>query len=924
MCSRRGARCRIPLRQPPLVWALLVAAALCTLGRPARATTVTFDAGAGAPLCYTEAGMTVCSQVSGGHLHLGDNDGNGSPDLANHGGGCCSSPYAFDLGSAPFTLVGFEFVYADGTHTFTSSSGATLVVTSSGPVTFPAAGWSGITSFTWDVTGGGAGVRDGIVDNLVFTSNCGNGTVDAGEECDDGNGVACDGCSPACRNETGLTCGDGTPNAACGELCDDGNLVDGDGCDSNCTPTGCGNGIVTAGEQCDDGNTVSCDGCSATCQVEAGLVCGDGVQNAACGEGCDDGNLTNGEQCDDGNTTACDGCSPTCQIELGSPCPVAVGPQFRVDVPSSSYYNYKRSNYPKVAAAAAGDFVVVWQSYENKSTGYNYRSAYNVRGRRFDRLANPGAAPFKVNTHSKGNPSYYYNDGMASVAAGADGRFVVVWYGYDSTEYGVGCTASCVFVRRYGPNGGVLGGEFALHTSTLEGYEQHANPEVAMDGAGNFVVVWEGADNAYSPGGLPTDEGVFGRRLDGAGNLLGSEFHANTNESGYQGDHGWLSVDSDPAGNFVVVWAHEDQGYAGIFGQRYDSAGNRQGGEFQVDDPSTDYVSNPEVALDGAGNFVVVWKRESANENVFARRFDSAGNPLGAQFQVNTYTGYRQYLPAVAADSAGDFVVAWSSRGQDGSGLGVFARRFDSAGNPQGGDLQVNTFTSGDQGYPGGPDVTLDGTGNFVVVWDGYGAGNSSGVFGQRFLASGALTLAGKKLLITNKVPDDKERNLGVWLVKDSTIEPGTRLTTGDPRCNDSPPGSVKAALRFFSNSSGHDSGPIALPCQNWTTLGPETGVVQEGYKYRDTELDDGPCKLLFLRGGNLLKALCVGKGATTDFLYDLTPGVDEGVVNVVLTIGPLRYCTAFTGFDGRNGSDGKRFQGKNPPPPAACPLPPP
>lgn len=52
------------------------------------------------------------------------------------------------------------------------------------------------------------------------------------------------------------------------EQCDDGNTASGDGCDSNCTPTGCGNGVRTSGEACDDGNLVNGDGCSSSCDVE--------------------------------------------------------------------------------------------------------------------------------------------------------------------------------------------------------------------------------------------------------------------------------------------------------------------------------------------------------------------------------------------------------------------------------------------------------------------------------------------------------------------------------------------------------------------------------------------------------------------------------------------------------------------------------
>ncbi len=100
-----------------------------------------------------------------------------------------------------------------------------------------------------------------------------------------------------------VVCGNGIVED--GEACDDGNAVNGDGCDTNCTPTACGNGIVTVGEACDDGNTESGDGCRADCSLE---VCGDGILDA-------------GEACDDGNTENGDCCSATCAFEAaGSPC----------------------------------------------------------------------------------------------------------------------------------------------------------------------------------------------------------------------------------------------------------------------------------------------------------------------------------------------------------------------------------------------------------------------------------------------------------------------------------------------------------------------------------------------------------------------------------------------------------------------------
>src|SRR5262249_35292319 len=102
----------------------------------------------------------------------------------------------------------------------------------------------------------------------VRTSYCGDGTVDAGEACDDADFVDDDLCNDACTT----TCGNGVLDP--GEGCDDGNRIDGDSCTAHCTPAACGNGIPEPGEECDDGNDVNGDGCSTTCQTN---VCGNGI-----------------------------------------------------------------------------------------------------------------------------------------------------------------------------------------------------------------------------------------------------------------------------------------------------------------------------------------------------------------------------------------------------------------------------------------------------------------------------------------------------------------------------------------------------------------------------------------------------------------------------------------------------------------------
>jgi cysteine-rich repeat protein len=152
---------------------------------------------------------------------------------------------------------------------------------------------------------------------------CGDGTVDSGEACDDGNTVPGDGCSATCQVEVAGTCGDGKVNP--GEACDDGNTKDGDGCSSKCqkeaSPT-CGDNHVDMGEQCDDGNTQNGDGCSSTCQKEAGPKCGDNHVDP--GEACDDGNMTPGDGCEP-NCTKTVANEVVCQNLPAGPCTVTAG-----------------------------------------------------------------------------------------------------------------------------------------------------------------------------------------------------------------------------------------------------------------------------------------------------------------------------------------------------------------------------------------------------------------------------------------------------------------------------------------------------------------------------------------------------------------------------------------------------------------------
>jgi S-layer homology domain len=200
------------------------------------------------------------------------------------------------------------------------------------------------------------------------------------------------------------------------------------------------------------------------------------------------------------------------------------------------------------------------------------------------------------------------------------------------------------------------------------------------------------------------------------------------------------SIAVDPAGNFIVVWQSfsADGNGLGVSGQRFNVVGNPLGGEFQVNTYTTGDQNTPSVAADGSGNFVVVWDSSTHTgedlDGIFGQRYDSSGNPAGGEFHVNTYTTNYQYDPRVAMNASGSFVVVWTSVGQDGDSYGVFGQRYDSAGTAQGSEFRVNTTTTGTQ-YASA--VGMDDSGAFVVVWAGGTGVPNYNIFGQRYGSSG-------------------------------------------------------------------------------------------------------------------------------------------------------------------------------------------
>jgi hypothetical protein len=225
---------------------------------------------------------------------------------------------------------------------------------------------------------------------------------------------------------------------------------------------------------------------------------------------------------------------------------------------------------------------------------------------------------------------------------------------------------------------------------------------------------------------------------------LGDETLVNTETTDKQiiGANVSQAIATDANGNYVIVWASnlQDGSGWGVYAQLFNADGTPQGGEIPINTTLTDSQMNPTVAMDDAGNFVVAWQSENqdgSSYGVYTRSFDAAGNPTSAETLVNTETGSYQGSPGIAMAPNGDYVVIWTSSGQDNAdGMnGIYAQLFNADGSTNGGEFPVNTYTAGHQQVSS---VSMDANGNFVVTWGSQNQdGSNYGVFGQMYDANG-------------------------------------------------------------------------------------------------------------------------------------------------------------------------------------------
>jgi hypothetical protein len=291
------------------------------------------------------------------------------------------------------------------------------------------------------------------------------------------------------------------------------------------------------------------------------------------------------------------------------------------DVLVNTFTNNFQAN-PAVATLTNGNVIVVWDSFNEAGSG----SMLDVYGRIFSPTGQPKTAEFLINQFTP------YNQSAPTVAALANGGFVVAWVSEQERSAAAGNTALAVssqlahasvdvYTRLYDGNGNPQGGESRVNSD----FNPCADPDVAAGTDGGFVVTWAARDMT-SPFVNGLD--IYACTYSSAG-VGGTVMQINSSRFGNQSTPRISAIGTD----YFIVWMSvpPNISQAGVYGRFLRGNGSFVGGDFTVNTTTVNSQIQPVVASDGIGQFLVVWTDNggaSYGLDLFAQRYVSSQQPL--------------------------------------------------------------------------------------------------------------------------------------------------------------------------------------------------------------------------------------------------------------------------------------------------------
>ena len=357
---------------------------------------------------------------------------------------------------------------------------------------------------------------------------------------------------------------------------------------------------------------------------------------------------------------------------------------------------------PAISISSSGGYIV-WQ--DNATDG----DGWGISGRVLDSSLSGAFAPFRVNGTSKGDQE------NARVALLNNGGAVFVWQGgRQGFQH--------IFARFLSASNTWLALDQMVNASAKV---YQANPAVAVLNNGNVVIV-------YASFNTNTMQDVYGQIFSPGGQKIGNEFQINKTVLYNQRTPSVAALNN---GGFVAAWISEQQRIVAVassgqvpssgfvlpsvdvYSRIFDVGGNLVVDEFLVNS-GTATCANPVVAaVDDHVMFAWSGKDSKILNNgwdVYARTLTVGGVILGpVEQRVNTQLYGDQFAPRISSTGT-NYLVVWTSMGQDGSAAGIYGQFLNVDGSASGGELRVNSTVLGAQQEPA---MAADGAGRILAAW---------------------------------------------------------------------------------------------------------------------------------------------------------------------------------------------------------------
>ncbi|MEP4091004.1 cadherin-like domain-containing protein, partial [Reichenbachiella sp.] len=388
--------------------------------------------------------------------------------------------------------------------------------------------------------------------------------------------------------------------------------------------------------------------------------------------------------------------------------------EFRVD--ASTVAGDRR--YPDVAMNDDRSFVVTWGAPVSGGEEQTFIRRYDSNASALD--ANDVRISSNYNTQVR----------KQSIAMDrTNGDFTVAFSEYFNSS-------NRILASKYNGGGTSV---FEEKVITESAYTLH-NPHIASNSNGDFAISWDSYDGSKGVAFTvfdSDDEEIYG--WDQIQNNATSDQHSGPT----------IALDDDS--NAIVLYGNNSGGY-NIFSKTIAKPlkGNIDSGiEFIVNSKTTKDQTNPDIAQNADGDFVVVWldsyAASFAEYEIKAQRYNNKGIRQGAEMVINNETGQTAENPSVALTDDGDFMVVWSAYGSTGGeSYDILGSVFDWAGNEIKDDFILNDVTTSSQRYP---DVAVNPDGDFQVIWSDRSTYTENSILGQLVSADGIPDAGGNQVL---------------------------------------------------------------------------------------------------------------------------------------------------------------------------------